>query len=325
MTVLAARTGAGLRWLDPFDPADWPERERPTHLVSGLLSTTLTVLAGAPTAGKTHLAVGMAAALLNGERTFLGRELSGELDSVAFICTDADGAASVRRRIAPLVATPGSKRVRLVDYTGAGETEWTALTDAVADLAPGLLVVDNVLGLVDDVNDNGEAKRVTAPLLRLTQQGTAVLLLTHTGKPGPTGPAQGVNAAIGARTWSVPARVKATLTAREKDGRRQIKAHNNDGEPVTVDARLDVVGEAPVWTPGTGDGGPGQQEETKATAGDMWDALAERVVQEQPPGVMTARGLARHYAASVGMSEDYVRTRLGSLVCWNETRWEHKG
>ena len=61
-----------VRFRDVFDPDDWPEQERDTHLVDGLLSTTLSVLAADPAAGKTNYAVGMAAALLNGEPYFLG-------------------------------------------------------------------------------------------------------------------------------------------------------------------------------------------------------------------------------------------------------------
>ena len=324
MTALASDRVAVPYFRDVFDPADWPEQERETHLIAGVLSTTLTVLAGAPTAGKTHLAVGMAAALLNGEPDFLGCEVSRALASVAFVCTDADGAASVRRRLAPLVEHPAPDRVRVVDYSATGEVEWTALVGAVARLSPALLVVDNVLGIVDDVNDNGEARRVTAPLLGLTQQGTAVLLLTHTGKLSPTGPAHGVNAAIGARTWSVPARVKATLTNREKDHRRQIKAHNNDGALVVVDASLDVVGGAPVWTPWAGDGERDRGQQARTAPADVWEMLADQVVREQPPGVATARGLGRHYAASVGMTADTIRTRLADRLEWTGHRWQRK-
>ncbi|MGY2075626.1 AAA family ATPase [Blastococcus sp. SYSU DS0828] len=320
-TAEAACTRGGLRFRDVFDPADWPEQEREPHLIAGVLSTTLTVLSGAPTAGKTHLAVGMAAALLNGEREFLGCDLSGELDAVAFVCTDADGAASVRRRIAPLVAAPNRKRVRVVDYSATGDAEWNALMDAVTGLAPGLLVVDNVLGIVDDVNDNGQAKRVIGPLLRLTQQGTAVLLLTHTGKPGPTGPAHGVNAPIGARTWSVAARVKAVLTSREKDQRRQLAVRSNDGEPVALNASLDVVGDAPVWTLWTGNGEQEQRKESRTSPAGMWDALADRVVLEQPPATSLS-ALGDHYAALVNRSPVTVRTSLKGRVRFSGNRWE---
>ncbi|WP_169064397.1 AAA family ATPase [Geodermatophilus dictyosporus] len=320
-TAVAASTGAGLRFRDVFDPADWPELEREPHLIAGLLSTTLTVLSGAPTAGKTHLAVGMAAALLNGEREFLGRELSGELNAVAFVCTDADGAASVRRRIAPLVAAPSRKRVRVVDYSATGDAEWTALVHAVTGLAPGLLVVDNVLGVVDDVHDNGQARRMIGPLLRLTQQGTAVLLLTHTGEPGPTGPAHGVNAPIGARTWTVAARVKAVLTSREKDHRRQLAVRSNDGEPVALNASLDVMGDAPVWTLWTGDGEREQRRESRTAPAVTWDALADRVVREQPRA-RSLSALGDHYAASVNRSPVTVRTSLKGRVRLSGDRWE---
>lgn len=324
MSAPVAPAGAGLRFRDVSNPADWPERERETHLVSGLLSTTLTVLAGAPAAGKTHYAVAMAAALLNGAPNFLGREVAQRLDSVAFVCTDADGAGSVRRRIGPLIAGEACGRVMVADYTAGSGVEWDAVAETVAGLAPGLLVVDNVLGVVADVNDNGEAQRVTAPLLRLTQQGTAVLLLTHTGKRGTLGPAHGVEAPIGARTWTVPARVKSTLTAHEKEQRRQIKAINNDSEPLTINASLDVTAGAPVWSLHTGDASATQRREVQATADDKWEELADRVVREQPAGVDSLRGLGRHYAVSLNLTPDHVKNQLSPLVRWTGDRWERK-
>jgi hypothetical protein len=183
------------------------------------------------------------------------------------------------------------------------------VVSAVAALAPGLLVVDNVLGIVSDVNDNGEAKRVTGPLLELTQQATEVLLPTHTGKPGPSGPAHGVDAAIGARTWSVPARVKSTLMVGPNE-RRQVKAHNNDAEPVTVDAFLNVVGGALVWHQKVGDSSRGQQRETRSPADEAWDELADRLVREQPSGVTSLLAVGELYAASVRRTSDTVRAAL---------------
>ena len=324
MTALAANTGARLRFRDVSDAADWPEQERETHLVSGLLSATLTVLAGAPAAGKTHYAVAMAAALLNGAPSFLGREVVQRLDSVAFVCTDADGAGSVRRRIGPLIAGEARGRVMVADYTAGGGVEWNAVVDTVTELAPGLLVVDNVLGVVADVNDNGEAQRVTAPLLRLTQEGTAVLLLTHTGKRGATGPAHGVEAPIGARTWAVPARVKSTLSMRERAPRMSVKGVKNDYQPLTSNARLDVTAGAPVWSLHSGVVSPTQRQEVQATAGGQWETLADRVVQEQPEGVDSLRGLGRYYAASLSLSPDYVKDRLSPLVRWTGDRWQRK-
>jgi hypothetical protein len=311
----------GLRFRDVFDPADWPERERETHLVAGLLSTTLSVLAADPAAGKTNYAVGLAAALLNGEPDFLGQEVLRELDSVAFISTDADGANSVRRRIGPLVNVPSRKRVWASDYPTAGLVGWEDVIGQVRALRPELLIVDNVPGLVQDINDFGEAKTFTRPLLGLTERGIAVLLLTHTSEPGMKGPAQGINAPMGTRYWTIPARVKSSLSGRESDQRKRVKAHNNDGQLVQIDAFLDVARGAPVWSLCTGESNPRQQREAQSPAVDVWKTLADRVVTEQPADVESLRALGKHYAESMGMSVDTVRSRLGDLVHWTGTGW----
>jgi hypothetical protein len=317
----AALSESGLRFRDVFDPTDWPEQDRETHLVSGLLSTTLTVLAADPAVGKTHYACGIGAALLNGEQTFLGREVTRRLDSVVFVCTDADGANSVRRRIAPLVNEPDRVRAWASDYPTSGAVVWDDVVRKVRAMSPGLLIIDNVPGVVADPNDAGEAKAFTRPLLDLAEQGTAVLLLTHTSKPGMRGPAQGVNAPTGSRYWSAPARVKSSMTVRA-DGRRQVIAHNNDGESVQIDAHLDVLAGSPLWSPWSGNGSSPQQREGKLPAAERWDKLADRIVIEQPPGVDTLRRLGKHYAAEVGATVDTVRTNLNTRVRWTGDRWE---
>lgn len=313
-----------VRFRDVFDPADWPEQERETHLVSGLLSTTLTVLAADPAVGKTHYAVGMAAALLNGERSFLGREMTRRLDSVVFVCTDADGANSVRRRIGPLVAEPDRVKVWASDYPTSGAVVWEDVVQLVRTMRPELLVVDNIPGVVADPNDAGEAKAFTRPLLELAELGTAVLLLTHTSKPGMKGPAQGVNAPTGSRYWNAPARVKSSMTVRA-DGRRQVTAHNNDDESVQIDARLDVLAGSPFWSLWSGEEGTSQRRGAKPRAEDRWDQLADRIVREQPPGVPSLRRLGEHYAVTVGVTADTVRANLRTRVQRIGDRWERIG
>jgi hypothetical protein len=307
-----------LRFRDVFDPDDWPEQERDTHLVDGLLSSTLTVIAADPAVGKTNLAVGLAAALLNGEATFLGQDVLTELESVAFLSTDADGANSVRRRIAPLVDDPSRKRVHAMDAPMVG-FDWDDFASAVEAVAANFVVIDNVPGLVEDVNSHAEARRVTRPLLALAEQGTAVLMLTHTAKPGPHGPAQGVNAPIGTRYWSIPARVKASLTSRDADGRKRLRASNNDGSLVAIDARLDVVRDAPVWS--LWEDSAQQHAETLAESVELWESLADLVVNEQP-ATTSLRGLGEHYAEQVGSSPYTVRTKLPGLVQHVEGAWQ---
>lgn len=315
-----------LRFRDVFNPGDWPEVDRETHLIEGIVSTTLTVVAADPAVGKTHLAVGIAAALLNGDAEFLGQRITTSLESVAFLSTDADGANSIRRRIAPLLYNIGRGRVHTMDYPLDRDFDWDEFADVVSDVGAELLIVDNIPGVVDDVNDFAEVKRVTRSLLRLTEAGTAVLVLTHTAKPGATGPAQGVNAPIGTRYWTIPARLKGSLTSRTGGEQRKLfKGYNNDGEFVRIEARLEVQDNgAPVWAPW--DESPDkavtvEPMPARVVRAVSWDDhLAARVLAEQPPET-TQQGLATRYAADAERAENTVRLNLARLVRRDGDRW----
>ena len=130
-----------LRFRDVFKPDDWPEVDRETHLIEGIVSTTLTVVAADPAVGKTHLAVGIAAALLNGDAEFLSQRVTASLDSVAFLSTDADGANSIRRRTAPLLDNIGRGRVHAMDYPLDRVFDWDEFADAVSGVGAELLIV----------------------------------------------------------------------------------------------------------------------------------------------------------------------------------------
>jgi hypothetical protein len=135
------------------------------------------------------------------------------------------------------------------------------------------------------------------------------------------GPAQGVNAPMGTRYWTIPARVKSSLTGRESDRRKRVKAHNNDGELVQIDASLDVADGAPLWSLWSGDDVTAQRREVQSSTADVWEQLADRAVTEQPAGVASLRALGKHYAGDVGASADTVRTKLAERVRWTGTGW----
>ncbi|MGY1988348.1 hypothetical protein ACI792_19200 [Blastococcus sp. SYSU DS0669] len=135
------------------------------------------------------------------------------------------------------------------------------------------------------------------------------------------GPAQGVNAPMGTRYWTIPARVKSSLTGRESDRRKRVKAHNNDGELVQINASLDVADGAPLWSLWSGDDGSSQQRDVQSSAVDAWEQLADRAVAEQPAGAKSLRALGKHYAQDMGTSDHTVRTKLGELVRWTGTGW----
>ncbi len=306
--------GGQLIWQSVSDPQDWPEVRAPEYLIQGLLSSSLTSLAGDPGAGKTYLAIGMADALLNGESDFLGCPVLTRLERVAILTTDANGAPDVRKRAAR--ATRGGGMIYAVACPLI-DMPWADVTAEIVLRGIQLVIIDNVMGFSEDPNDVVAAKHLSSVFLDWHRlHGVATLMLTHTAKPGASGPAHGVNAAYGSRYWTVPARVKARLTFDRRSQRRQVTTVNNDSEGLCIDASLSVEEGYGTWSC---IGGSRREPSEKATS---WaDALAAQVVKEQPTEDNIS-ALSQRYAKCVGKSPETVRPKLRSRVRHVEGVWE---
>jgi hypothetical protein len=312
------RTFSGIA-RDFWDDAQWPDDDDDDYLIEGLLSSSMTVFAGSPGAGKTHLAVGMGAALLNGEPEFLGQEVRKQIRSVAFICTDPKSDRATRRRLKGLLGegARGSK-ISVLQFT-PDLIAWRDLCRLIVAEDFDLVIVDNVLGTLEpgvSVNEDIAARAYMAELGRISETGTAVLYITHNGKPGANGPAQGVDAAIGSRYWTVPARCKGTLTFNERTNTRTLTVKNNDSEPIRVEATLSVDDYSPIWS---------KKESVKAVDAVErparvnakrergWaPALVDTILAESHT-FRSMRDLAAHYAPRVNKSPETVRGTLARM------------
>lgn len=291
-------------------------------LIDGLLSSKMSILAGAPKAGKSMLSVAMVAALTEGDGEFLGHKVNRRLDKVAFVLTDPWGPEETHMRIDDLLTDPD--RVYLGEIDRERPDYWDWLADSLLREGVQLLVVDNVLGAIHgDVADANDARRFMDAMDKIMRQGIAVLIVTHTAKAGgPNGsPITGSSSPIGGRIFGARPRVIGTLLNAKDKGLR-LQVDTNHAEQVEIPLVMDVVNEAPRFT--LGEIKPKKpKRERSGERRDLWAKLADKVLAEQP-AVKSMSGLAKELAPWTDKSEHTVRARLADLIQHDGKRWVRK-
>jgi hypothetical protein len=115
-----------------------------SFLIGDLLTTRITVLSGEPKAGKTLLSAGMGTALLNGEETFPGQPVLRKLDHIVFGLTDDGAPEELKERMQGVV--PGDA-VTIFPVDDPGDPcYWAGIAEDLADIRPGLFILDNIIG-----------------------------------------------------------------------------------------------------------------------------------------------------------------------------------
>jgi len=307
--------------MEPVAPEDM-------FLIDDFLVNDLTVLSGAPGAGKSFLAIDMVTALVNGESDYLGFTVRKKLDHVAFGLTDGGKAKwELKQRL----GDDAAKHVTAwrIQQPGAGDKAyWGEITKSLLSDRVDLLVVDNMLGSMGDCADISESVPGTQFIRRMqfiADAGIPVYLLTHTAKAGEGySPA---NAPIGAR--AIGALARGNLILRHDTSGRTLVLNVNwapsqsipvelvpaePGSRVMRWARCEraaVVRER-------------KQRQRKAEKLDANAELVERTLAEQPP-VSTFTKLADYYADIPGLgSVQVTRKILPKLLRYDRTApgWE---
>jgi hypothetical protein len=156
----------------------------PEWLIPGVIHPGITCVTGQPEVGKTTLLISMVKGLLAGEWLETETTLGGR--AILFGCEDIGSARKVRQ------AFSGDRRVRVVQLTN-----WNpdGMASVIEDLGVGLVVIDSLYAVVEDVNDQGECGSFTRAIQALD---VPVLVVHHQPKMGtrrgPAG-AQGYQAA----------------------------------------------------------------------------------------------------------------------------------
>lgn len=291
-------------------------------LIGDLLTTRTTILSGEPKAGKTLLSAGMGIALLNGESTFLGLPVLRKLGHIVFGVTDDGAPEELKERLHGAVPDDAVTIFPVEDPGTVGY--WSGIAADLADIQPGLFVLDNIIGALapgEDISSPVTAQRIMRSLRPISEGGVPTLLVTHT----PKGTAEGMSVAsspIGGRAIAAGARGLITLRNSGKHGRRIQTASNRAREDLDLNVTVRRAGESsevPVWE---------RAEPRLKVVGlpkaQAWDErLTARIIEEQP-GESAYAPLAKRYAPVVGKSAETVRQRLRDTLVHVDGRWALK-
>ena len=190
----------------------------PIHwIVEGLLEAgTICVLSGDTSAGKSQLALALAAAMLTGG-TWLGQDVPR--GRVLYIDGENYGRI-VNDRLRAFGVTNAQLdglRYHLRDGVLLGDPDWDYwLRKVTREHAADLIVIDTASSVVGaDPNSNQDVCALYRDALRpATEDGATVLLLCHERKPSPDGHrGSGSLATMGARAWAHQADSHITMRA----------------------------------------------------------------------------------------------------------------
>jgi AAA domain len=150
----------------------------PPFLVEGMLHRSQTIIYGQTNAGKSMLALSLAAAVAGGQ-SWCGRTVSSA-GTVAIVSGDPDGLYENCERLDKVRDDIGGGQIRLIvpQRPMARETwfEVEQLTEGCS-----LLVLDNLTQFVPgSLNDDNAVKLVYEQLQQLQRRGTSVCVLAHT-------------------------------------------------------------------------------------------------------------------------------------------------
>jgi hypothetical protein len=154
-------------------------------LAQGLLwRGSKTLVVSQPKAGKSFLAVALAAALLNGDE-FLGRPT--EPSRVLYLTEETTD--TFERKLREFGLGDGDDRLKFLRRAAESSLEWPEIVDSVS-IASNALEADVVVVDVlhrwagfgpDDENKSGVVSEAIGHLDKLTEHGTSVLILHHSG------------------------------------------------------------------------------------------------------------------------------------------------
>ena len=158
----------------------------PDWLIEGWLATSATMVTGAPESGKSTLVASMASSIATGD-AWLGCEVKTDrLGPVIVIVSDPSDISQWAKKGQDLGVPSGAWELITFDRT-RWETYETLATESQAKL----VVFDNITSALDEGINEANPQEILAPLTRVLNGGTPVVVIHHSGKGGsrePMGP-----------------------------------------------------------------------------------------------------------------------------------------
>jgi hypothetical protein len=158
----------------------------PDWLIEGWLATSATMVTGAPESGKSTLVASMAASVVSGN-PLLGSEVKTDRPGpVLVIASDPSDISQWAKKGHSLGVPSGSWELITFD-----RTRWDAYEILAAESQAKLVVFDNITSALEEGVNEANPQAILAPLTRILNAGTPVVVIHHSGKGGskdPMGP-----------------------------------------------------------------------------------------------------------------------------------------
>ena len=205
-------------------------------IVDGLISSTVTTIAGDTCAGKTHLAIDAARSLLTGA-PFLGRSVARTLDRVAFLCGEPGGRLSVARR-SKAAGVDGRRLVVMSFYMPESRQDCKDAVSVFRRDRIGAVIVDGITtGIPGGIRDPRDVKMVLDGLRLWSDNGAAILSLHHDSQMG---------GCFESALWRKWTRIELKLSGSPGSSRCRLQSVGGDAEPVNFSLVFDPA-EAPAF------------------------------------------------------------------------------
>ncbi|SFT44448.1 AAA family ATPase [Arthrobacter sp. ov118] len=160
---------------------------KPTWLVEGLISASITLVSGKPKSGKSALLTALIASVLSGSR-FLGREVS-HVGRVIVAGTDAGALDEYRDRLlaAGVTADLAGERYRFVPAVRLDHQFCSELSEKLRPGAGDLVVFDHLSDMTGDFNSQADVSNAFAAIRAASGEAAVVVLAHSSTATGPNG------------------------------------------------------------------------------------------------------------------------------------------
>lgn len=182
-----ATTDPGLGQFLTYTLAESLTMAKPTWLVDGLISTSITLVSGKPKSGKSALVTALITSILSGS-LFLDREV-GHVGRVIVVGTDAGALDEYRDRLvgAGVSADLAGERYRFVPALRLDHQFCMNLNERLRPGADDLVIFDHLSDMAGDFNSQADVANAFAAIRTASGEAAVVVLAHSSTATGPNG------------------------------------------------------------------------------------------------------------------------------------------
>lgn len=217
--------------LEIFTMSDAMRLDKPSWLVEGLISSSLTLVSGKPKSGKSGMIQNFVAAVLT-NRSFLGRPVLRSVERIIVVGTDPDAVVEYRDRLvgAGVTVSDAGSRLILVKALRLDSHMCHLLAQQLMPSGRDVLVLDHLSDMEGDFNSQADVANVFSNIRAAAGDATIIVLAhssTAVGQNGfSTKKPLGSTVIEGKARWIVHVEArgmdKRVLTTRGNSGRGEI-------------------------------------------------------------------------------------------------------